>query len=227
MYRKIVASLFMSLFLAIGHANASQCLALFPAKTVPVGQLKLCESAYTGLWQHYSCQDYQTGEQRYRVIYRGGLVPKAIVALNRWQQEQLIWSPVFGDKKMSCPLTPPKGMPVQATHRGIGICEDDDGQQVPCSVYEHKAARKTEYHRYMVFYRPNGSGTKIIDAQVVGANKNAMVAEFAYQLGRSLLETSCCSEQAMAYLELAHRLFPQAEEYHAAYRQARSLLASE
>lgn len=224
---KTIASLFILPLLAIGNANASQCRTFLTAKAVPVGQVKLCESAYTGIWQHYSCQDYAVGEQNYRVIYRGGLVPKAIVALNRWQQEQLIWSPVFGDKKMSCPLAPPKGMPAQATHRGIGVCEDDDGKPVPCSIYEHKAARKTEYHRYMVYYRANGSGTKIIDAQVAGTNKNAMVAEFAYQLGRSLLETTCCSEQAMEYLELAHRLFPKAQEYHAAYQQARSVLASE
>lgn len=223
----ITLFVFSLLFIGKVSANVNQCHTFLPAKAQPVEHLKLCESAYTGYWQQYSCQDYQHGKERYRVIYRGGLIPKAIVTLNRWQQEQLIWSPVFGDRKMSCPLPPPNGMPSQASHRGTGVCQDDNDADVPCSVYEHKAARKTEYHRYMVYYQPNGDGAKIIDGQVAGTNKNAMVAELAYQLGRNLLETNCCSEQAMHYLEFAHSLFPRAEEYHAAYQQARSILAIE
>lgn len=219
--------LFLLPMLLVGKvfANANQCHNFLPAGAQPVGYLKLCESSYTGYWQQYTCQDYQANQQRFRIIYRGGLIPKAIVSLNRWQQENLIWSPVFGDKRMSCPLAPPKGMPATAAHRGTGICQDDNDANVPCSVYEHKQARKTEYHRYMVFYTANGSGTRIIDAHVAGKNKNAMVAELAYQFGRNLLDSNCCSEQAMEYLALAYQLFPKAEEYHSAYQQAREQLA--
>lgn len=225
---KMSFSLCGVLLLLSSHAVAgiNQCHTFLPADAKPIGNVRVCESTYSSLSQKYICQDYQVGKQRYRVIYRGGLVPKAIVSLNHLSQENLLWSPVFGDKKMSCPLDPPDGIPDSAVHRGIGLCQDDNDNVVPCSVYEDKVARKKEYHRYMVYYQPNGSGAKEVDAQVAGKNKHAMTAELAYQLGISLLNTTCCSEQALAYLEFAHRLFPKAAEYQTAYHQARSMLAA-
>ena len=215
------------LLMSFTEAHASQCKTYIPSSAYPLGQLRLCTSSYSGITQQYSCQDYQLEGQHYRVIYRGGLVPKAIVELDKYQNERLVWSTQFGDRRMACPILAPKGMPVHATHLGIGICQDDFDKQVPCSVYEHKAARKLEYHRFMVFYHANGAGASLIDKQVVGANHNAMVAELAYQLGLSLLKTDCCSEQSMAYLEVAHKLFPKAQAYHAAYQRAQSILASD
>ncbi|MDH5407716.1 MAG: hypothetical protein OEZ33_01440 [Gammaproteobacteria bacterium] len=225
MNQKLSAVLSLLLCIVVFEAKASQCQSFIPSSAYPVGELRLCSSSYSGLKQQYSCQDYELKGHHFRVIYRGGLVPKAIVRLDKYQNEKLVWSTQFGDRRMACPINAPKGMPKHAKHLGIGICVDDLDKEVPCSVYEHQAARSMEYHRFMVFYKADGSGTSMVDKQVVGANQNAMVAEIAYQLGLSLLQTDCCSEQSMAYLELAHKLFPQAQDYHAAYQHAQSVLA--
>ena len=193
---------------------------------VPLGQPKLCQSAYSGASQQYSCQDYQVNEQTYRFIYLGGLVPKAILALDSQNEEHLVWSPSVGDQKIDWPLPAPKGVPTEADHYGTGVCQDERGEKIACSVYENRVARKAEYHRYMVFYAPDGSGPTHIDEQVAGENENAMVAELAYQIGLSLFDTTCCSEQAMDYLELAHSLFPNAMVYRTAYVRAKSVLAA-
>ena len=217
----------LMMLLSIGHTNASQYRLAFPDTMTPVGQVKLCHSTFTGITQEYSCQDYQADHKIYRVIYRGGLVPKAIVAVDEQHNENLVWSTTFGDRKIAVPIPAPTGVPAEAVHYGTGVCQDEKDIKIPCSVYEHRVARKKAYHRYMVFYTPNGSGPLLIDEQVAGSNKNAMVAEIAYQLGLSLFDTNCCSEKAMAYLELAHRLFPNAVVYHKAYEHARSVMVSD
>lgn len=226
MNQKYQVLLMLLLFWSIGHSHAGQNRFSFPESMVPLGQPKLCQSSYNGSSQQYSCQDYQANEQTYRIIYLGGLVPKAILYLDAQNKEHLEWSPTFGDQNLVWSLPVPKGVPTEAVHYGTGVCQDEYGKKIPCSVYEHRVARKAEYHRYMVFYAPDGSGPTHVDEQVAGENKNAMLAEIAYQIGLSLLDTDCCSEQAMAYLELAYSLFPNAMVYQKAYEHAKSVLAA-
>lgn len=223
---RIILTITASLALLFsGTASANECLSAFPNGTVPHGNIKVCQSGFTGLHSQYSCQDYQHGNNRYRVIYKGGLEPKAIVKIKADKSEQLIWSPSFGDNKMRCPLPAPMSVPKHAIHRGLGICQDDNNTNIPCSVYEHAQARQNQAYRYLVFYMQGDAGPEVAHQMAVGNNQDAMVAEIAYQLGISLLDTSCCSEQASAYLEHAHRLFPKANAYRAGYLDALEQLA--
>ena len=211
----------MSLFFFLsstGLALANECLSKMPSGVKPAGQAKLCQSSYTGLETSYSCQDYQKGQQRYRVIYKSGLEPKAILKVTNGV-EKLVYSPSWGDHKMRCPLPTPTSVPRHAKHLGIGICINNNDESIPCSVFEHAQARQTRAWRYLVFYNDNGQ-TELAHRMVVRDNHDAMVAEIAYQLGLSLLQTSCCSEQATAYLEYAHRLFPKATAYRSGYLDA-------
>lgn len=208
-----------------GHAAANECLNLLPDDVKTDGLPRICESAFNGMAATYSCQDYVSGENRYRVLYKGGRSPKAVLALDTGGTEQLLSSPLYGDRKMKCPLTPPAGVPKYATHRGIGVCHDEKDKPVSCSIFLHAAARQTEAHRYMVFYPNHRDGNVTIDVQVAGNNDDAMVAEVAFQIGMSLWETECCSEQAVQYLAYAYSLFPRAEAYRQAYQRGRALLA--
>jgi len=202
---------------------ANECVNYIPNKAITVNGLKICESSYNGITDIYSCQDYQSADKKYRVLYKGGILPKAIVALNEQRQEKLIWSTLFGDKKLSCPLIAPRGIHIHAKHRGTGICTNDIDQTVPCSIYEHKAPRRVESHRYLVLYPANEALSQEITVEtfVFDATEDAMTAELAYQLGLSLLDTKCCSQQAMTYLEYAYRLYPKENKYSKAYNNAR------
>lgn len=208
-----------------GQAGANECLSQMPGGVTPAGQVRLCQSGFTGLKTQYSCQDYRNSGQYYRVIYKGGLEPMAIVRLTAGGKEQLIWSPSFGDPRMRCPLPPPATLPKHARHRGLGLCMDENNARLPCSVYEHTGVRQSRAWRFLVFYNQDGSDSRVAHQMAAGDNQDAMVAELAYQLGLSLLETTCCSEQAAAYLEYAHRLFPRASAYRAGYLQALEQLA--
>jgi len=207
---------------------ANECVNYIPNKAIAVNNLKVCQSAFSGITDTYSCQDYQTSENKYRVLYKGGILPKAIVALNEHQSEKLIWSTLFGDKKLSCPLIAPEGIHIHANHRGTGICTNNNDQMVPCSIYEHKASRKIKAHRYLVFYPENGATLQAINIEtfVFDSTQDAMTAEIAYQIGLSLLDTQCCSQQAMHYLEYAYNLYPKANKYSKAYNNAKFNLST-
>lgn len=224
--RKNLKTILAGIILALsGQAVANECLDLLPYDTVTDGLPKICQSTFNGINNSYSCQDYRSGETRYRVLYRGGLSPKAVIQLNPDSTRHLISAPIFGDRKLRCPLTPPAGIPKYSVHRGIGVCQDDDDQMVSCSVFEYAAARQTEAHRFMTFYTNDHERLVTIDAQIAGTNSDAMVAEMTYQIGMSLWDTECCSELALKYLEYAYQLFPQAEAYRNAYRHSRVSLA--
>ena len=213
--------------LALGtQVFANECLSQMSNGARPVGQVKLCHSTFTGLKNQYSCQDYQEGTTVFRVLYKGGLEPKAIIKHRAGQTEKLVWSTSFGDQSMRCPLTAPSSVPKHAKHRGLGICMDERNNDIPCSVYEHKTARESSTWRYLVFYQADGVSNQVAHRMAIGNNEDAMVAELAYQLGLSLLETSCCSDQAAAYLEHAHRLFPRARAYKLGYLQALEQMAA-
>ena len=223
-FSRFIQIAFLSLWVS-HQASANECLSQMPASVVATAQVKICKSSYTGLKQNYSCQDYSNGSENYRVIYKGGLEPKAIIQLSANGDEKLIWSPSFGDHNMRCPLPAPESIPKHARHRGMGVCIGDDDKPIPCSIFEHAQARVSEAWRYLVFYHPDGH-TELVHKMVAGKNQNAMVAEIAYQLGLSLLDTHCCSEQATAYLEYAHRLFPRVSVYRSGYLDALAQLAT-
>lgn len=225
MNRRRLTLLPLLLIFSLPGAQANQCLALLPEPVSKLGELKICQSSFNGIAASYSCQDYRGATARYRVLYRGGLIPKAVTRLVTQHAERLLWSPLYGDAKRYCTLAPPRGIPGDAEHRGTGVCHAEDDVPVPCSVYEHAAARQPDFHRYIVFYNPAGYGYYRVNGYVAGDNKNAMIAELAYQFGMSLLDTECCSRRAMDYLEYAYRLFPKAQEYGRAYNRARSILA--
>lgn len=217
----------MILLFGTAHAGANDCLRLLPDDITVEGRPHVCQSDFNGIAHDYSCVDYRSGDTQYRVLYRGGLTPKAILRFDTGAAgHQLVSSPLYGDSRLHCPLKAPAGISLHARHQGIGICHDASDQPVVCSVYEHAAPRQPDRHRYMVFYPADASSPVRIEAQVAGANDNAMVAEIAYQLGMSLWVTECCTEQAVAYLAYAYRLFPRAEAYRSAYHRSRAMLAS-
>ena len=187
------------------HAAANECLNLFPYDTVEDGLPKICQSAFNGMPSDYSCQDYRSGENRYRVLYKGGRTPKAVLALTSNGSEQLISSPLFGNQKLKCPLKAPVGVPKYATHRGIGICRDENDKPVACSIFLYAAARDINLHSYMVFYPKHKREKVRVDVSDAGKNENAMAAEIAFQIGMTLWETECCHEQAVPYLAYAYR----------------------
>ncbi len=207
---------------------ANECMKYIPSRAISVEGLKLCKSSYNGLSSLYSCQDYLAGDTTYRVLYKGGVLPKAILVLKKQQQEELIWSTIFGGRKLHCPLLAPKGIHIHATHHGTGICVNDNEQAVPCSVYEYKSSRQTESHRYLVLYSNNKTQAQSITVQtfIFDVTIDAMTAEIAYQFGLSLLDTLCCSEQAIQYLEYAYNLYPKANKYSTAYINAKFYLSA-
>jgi len=214
----------LSLFY-LAHAAANECLNLMPYDVKADGSPKICSSNFSGIKSDFGCQDYRSGDNRYRVLYKGGRHAQAVLALKPNGQEQVLSSPGRGDPKLDCPLKAPVAVPKYASHRGMGVCRDEANQPVACSVFQYAAARETVSHLYMVYY-PNQSHAKAqIEVEDAGANKDAMVAEIAYQIGQSLLKTSCCNDRAMQYLAYAYRLFPRSETYRHAYQRSRALLA--
>jgi hypothetical protein len=220
---RLVLSVFALFYLA--HAAANECLNLFPYDVSEDGFPKICQSAFSGRPTRYGCQDYRSGQNRYRVLYKGGRSPKAVLALDADGTEHVLSSPLFGDPKLTCALKAPDGVPKYANHAGIGVCRDDHNKPVACSIFQYAAARQKIMHTYMVFYPTNKRHKIHVDVEDAGVNKDAMVAEIAYQLGRSLLQTACCSDHAVKYFAYAYHLFPRSETYRHAYQRSRALLA--
>lgn len=229
MYTRLLSpayALLVALTLVLSaQANANQCLDLMPYDTVADGFPHICQSSFNGVTNDYSCQNYRSGETRYRVLYRGGTKPKAVIRINADKSVRLLSAPLFGDKRLDCPLTAPAGIPAHAKHRGTGVCYDDRDQKVACSVFEYAAARQTEAHRYMTFYTEDPEQPLLTDAQTLRNDVDAMAAELAYQIGMALWNSECCAEQAIEYLAQAYHLFPRTEAYKAAYRHSRATLA--
>ncbi len=213
----------ISIYSSINLAQANNCLNFMPAKTVAIHGLKICKSAFNGILDNYGCQEYQSEHQLFRVLYKGGALPKAIIAVDEQKHEELIWSMIFAGKKIDCPIVAPRGIHLHAKHLGTGICHDELNHDVACSVYEHKASLRIELHRYLVLYPNEKSKTQKVRVTsfVYDASVDAMTAEIAYQFGLSLLDSNCCSQQAMAYLEYAYHLYPKANKYSKAYNNAR------
>jgi len=230
--RKLIARPFSWLSALLGvcfaiqaHAANNQCLQYLPENITSSNDVRICTSSYNGIANQYICRDYVAGDEHYRVLYQGGTTPKAILKFDELNHKQLVWSPLFGDEEMRCPLAPPDGIPRHAKHRGIGVCHDENDAAIPCSVYEYAEPRSTETYRYMVMHDRNGKAPADIKKFVAGKNVNAVEAEISFQIGMSLLETDCCREQGLAYVKHAYELFPHADTYRVTYHRKKAQLA--
>lgn len=209
--------------LSTSPALASDCPTLLPDDAVAISSPALCRAGPAGGEELFSCQDYRAGKERFRVLFKGGQIPRRVLHIDARGQQRLVWQRTATTEAHTCSLLPPEMIPAEAVHRGTGVCYDDDERAVPCSMFEHAVPREEEFHRYMVYYFP---GSPVVEKFDAGRNENALVAEFAYQLGLSLLNTRCCSEEAIGYLEYAYRLFPRADLYGRTYEEARFLLTA-
>ena len=209
--------------LALFHATAfaGECADFTSATATPAGELRLCEQAVSRGTRTYACRDYRDSGHRYVLLFEGGPWPKAVVRQESHGGDATVRPVRRADAvRLTCHQGPPHGVPETATYRGTGVCLDADDRSVPCSVFEHAAARDPQLMRYMVFYDPEGRGPVAIDASVAGENVDALPAELAYRLGVALLDTGCCQGQGTEYLELAHRLHPDDPAYRSAYRNS-------
>lgn len=205
----------IAIFSAPGFASVDVPQAV--ARSQAVGDFHLCEADLNGHAETFACREHRAGRNTYLLLFKGGPSPKAVYARDAEGTVSLWRKPESDDTFVYDPPRP-AGVPNLAAYRGTGVCIDGRDRLVPCSVFEHAAARDPHQMRYMVFYHPDGSGSAAVDAQVAGENGDALLAELAFQLGLALVDAGCCRAQAAAYLEYAHNLFPDAPVYGAVYR---------
>lgn len=203
----------------------------------PIGEFRLCDSSHMGQSETYSCKDYLSERERLRLVYQGGPAPRAIYKYRSdiSCEPMLIWVNNVGEAFLYYDQESPSGVPSTAIYRGTGVCQDDEDQSVPCSIFEQivdEDAAIKEIQRYLVFYYPMGNGPSQISViiqrgdQILleGANKKRneaymaiFVALFAHFLGEELLNTDHYRERGQAYLKYAYELFPDSSVYGKAY----------
>jgi hypothetical protein len=196
--------------------GANDCPALLPAQAEPLSSLRLCHASAHGVEGFAVCREYSDDQRLYKVMFQGGALPTAV--LSRSVERERSKTSHIQEEQLSgvdnaCDLVRPAGVPLAAAYRGTGVCRDGQDQPLPCSVYEHAGAREAVAMRYFVYYEPNGSGIRKVDALSVGRNVRALEAEISYQLGRSLASSACCREEARGYLAHAAMLFPRDAVY--------------
>jgi hypothetical protein len=210
-----------SLALVATRVSANECAHFTSADASPQGELRLCEHTVDGALATFACREYRDADSHYLLLFKGGPLPKAIYRDHSGRGTPSLRAVQRSEAAPgSCRQEPPVGVPASALYRGTGVCRDARDRSVPCSVYEHAAARSAYAMRYMVFYDPHGAGPTDIDAQVAGENEDALLAELAFQMGFQLLDSECCHEQGRRYLAYAHGLFPDEPAYRAAYEAA-------
>ena len=218
--------LVLSAFVSSDIAFAEVWSSVLPAEAKGEGDFRLCESDHTGQSELYSCRDYLSPQGRYRFLYRGGPYPKAVAITEHGSSETHSHRmDRLGTSYREFKIEPPEGVPESATHLGTGVCEDEDGNPVPCSVFRHAPARDPSIHHYMVFYDTHGHGPSEIEKQRMGANPYAMVAELAHQMGLNLLRAECCHRLAGAYFAHAYELFPDDDDYRGDYLRHQTVAA--
>lgn len=203
----------LSVFLCFAEAAAQsdECAGLLP-RGAAAGELYLCGIETGASGQRYACRDYRVGERAFRVPFRGGTTPSRAYELTHNDATPTRLA-VWGRR---CELARPPDVPVAASYRGTGVCQDEHGRPLPCSLFVHSGARVPETMLYFVYFEPDGSGIRRVDAVPAGHNEQALEAEFAFQLGQALSRTVCCSSRAQAYLSHAAALFPDDDTYRAA-----------
>jgi len=195
--------------LPAAKAGGNDCPALLPADAKPIGELRLCRADAGTSGEFSACRDYTTRDHLFTVEFRGGVVPVALRQRLAGAVQGTAVTQTAGDRgKRGCDLTPPLDVAQGATYRGTGVCHDEHDRPLPCSVYEGANARQRTAMRYFVYYEPDGSGIRQVDALPAGPNQQAFEAEMAFQLGQALAATGCCEEKARAYVAHALGLFP-------------------
>jgi hypothetical protein len=203
----------------VAMAAGNGCPSILPADAIAIGAPRLCRAGAADGGELSVCREYSDERNVYQVVFRGGPSPKAVyeraVAVARPDANAAQTTRhVVGEQR--CDLEPPPGVPAGATHLGTGVCEDENGRALPCSLFEHAGAREPEAMRYFVYYEPDGDGVRRVDVLSAGRNEHVLEAELAFQLGQALASASCCGDQARAYLAHAAALFPDDGMYRAA-----------
>lgn len=184
----------------------------------------LCTSDHSGKKQTYSCRDYTENDVSYRLFFRGGSKPKAAARVDGRMPNEIYRH--YDISKLQLPVyqvAPPEGLPAGSRFIGSGVCRNEQNEPLPCGVFEHAPARDPYTYRYMVFYHDLGGGPVKIGKYIAGPNDNAIPAEFAYQTGLGLVQSSCCAAEGLAYLAYAHELFPDSREYRQAYERYQAI----
>jgi hypothetical protein len=191
----------------------------------PIGEFRLCESSHTGQSETYSCKDYLSERGRLRLVYQRGPAPQAIYHERRSDVSTgptLIWVNNVGETFLYYDQERPSRVPSTAIYRGTGVCQDDEDQSAPCSIFEQivdEDAAIPEIQRYLVFYNPMGTGpsrisvtTQRSDQIMLGIAKHKRLEAFLYELvsrlGEALLNTEGYRERGEVYLKYAHKLRP-------------------
>lgn len=229
----VMTALPVSVCLAAGNeinlTNGSMsCAKGLPTDAISTGNFSLCELNENSENDLYACQTFNSSKGKFRVYFQGGRFPKAIsrVAVNgkniAIQRIQLNQQPQY-----VCNLAPPIQVPTTAIFVGAGICDNSVNQKVPCSVFRNKAPRLKNISDYLVFYDQLNKNSERVSLIPVQHNDDAVPAEMAYQIGLNLINTSCCRQKGMKYIELAMNLFPESEIYRATYQQLKHQTAGD
>ncbi len=207
-------------FLDQGKKPAS-CSAFLPADATPVRDLHICRSRHDGKNTVYACQDFASGDEFYRVLFKGGRNPKAITALAAdGEAGRVIWSEDEETDPPVCSLAPPPQAPATNQFVGVGVCKDDAGQSVPCAVFRRKAPRAQITTDYLVFYHADGSGPQRAIPMYVETDPDALPAELAFQIGRRLVKSRCCRHRGLQYLQYASQAYPDSNLYRKALQES-------
>ena len=195
----------------------NECPPILPADVIPITAPWLCRDGTAEGGELSVCREYINKRHIYLVVFRGGTSPKAVYERARTNQQYGDGlQKKVGSNKRDCAMERPSGVPAGAIYRGTGVCKDEQGRPLPCSLFEYAGAREPEAMRYFIYYDPDGSGVRHIDALSAGRNEHAIEAELAFQLGQALRGTVCCSNRAKFYLTHAAALFPDDGAYRAA-----------
>lgn len=214
--RPVLISVF---FLFSGASYAQTCLSYIASDAEAIGDLALCRTDHNGEVRDFACQRFQDEDRMYTVLYDGGTDPQAIYVSNigAINSTRLVWSHERSPKQVACKLPRPHNVPSGAHLLGAAVCEDPNGEKVPCALYHDEAARNPIVRRHMVYFDAMGTGPTGKDVFVMGRNDRGFMAELAYQLGKAKLGSGCCHQQAVAYLQFAYESFPDSRVYQRAY----------
>jgi hypothetical protein len=199
--------------------SSANCSAFLPAEATTVDSFQLCQSDHSGNNELYACQNFDSLYGHYRVFFKGGRYPKAIATVaENGDVNKMLWSEAKQVDQPVCDFPPPTQIPAATKFIGAGVCEDNTGQPIPCTVFRHKAPRHKIISDHMVFYNSDGTGPEYTSTIKISVNHDAVPAELAYQIGLNLIKTQCCQQRGLQYIEYAYQLFPHSTLYRTTYQ---------
>ena len=209
---------------ARGAGRAVTCATILPVDARHVDSFKLCSLNHSGKNELYACQNFISRDGHFRVYFKGGRFARAMARITgKGDVEALRWfdssrETASQQKRPACDAEPPGPVPETAHFIGAGVCEDESGEPVPCSVFRNKAPRLKFISDHMVLYTGAGMSQLKTWSTHVAINHDAVLAEMVYQIGLSLVHTRCCQDKGLKYIEQAINLFPGATLYQKTYR---------